>query len=53
MLKIVIPTHKAIHICKPHKPAHEPKLAKENAFPTAQKQRHNRQTNHERQKGIL
>jgi hypothetical protein len=29
-----------IHICKPHKPAHEPKLAKEYAFPNAQTQRH-------------
>ena len=30
-----MPTHKVIHICKPHKTTHEPKLAKEYAFPNA------------------
>ena len=30
-----MPTHKVIHICKPHEPTHEPKLAKEYAFPNA------------------
>lgn len=28
-----------IHICKPHKPTHRPKLPKEYAYPNAQKQR--------------
>jgi hypothetical protein len=27
-----MPTHKVIHICKPHKPTHKPMLAKEYAF---------------------
>jgi len=30
-----MPTHKVIHICKPHEPTHKPKLAKEYAFPIA------------------
>ena len=29
-----MPTHKVIHICKPHEPMHKPKLAKEYAFST-------------------
>jgi hypothetical protein len=27
-----MPSHKGIHICKPHEPIHNPKLAKEYAF---------------------
>jgi len=30
-----MPTHKVIHICKPHEPTHKPKLSKEYAFPNA------------------
>ena len=30
-----MPTHKVIHICKPHEPTHKPTLAKEYAFPNA------------------
>ena len=30
-----MPTHKVIHICKPHEPTHKPKLAKEYAFSNA------------------
>jgi hypothetical protein len=33
------PTHKAIHIGKSHQPTHKPKIAKENVFANADRQK--------------
>lgn len=39
MLKIIMPTLKAIHICNSHKPTLQPKIAKEYVFANADGQK--------------